>query len=307
MRKEIDDLFEKSMWGGNSSAAVCTLSLLVEKALIPALAATNAEILKRVCPIDIDLTEQEAREVLDRILVELPSSGADVETKVSWVGLLDKFANVEYLRPALQFLRENHQRLDDQLAYSVLASINPQHFEGEDRQQVQSIVRASDLTEILVRLGDREDPHLNEAVFHMWGKIRAIGLPGECANIHCLKATVRFLAENWRTLRSDSVCGILTETPLECIEKAKDEQVRAILDEYNFIDVLARLENRTYNDWKNEIEKTCPDKLLPIIQQARSEEIWDRCDEERHHAKLRQTIKRVKESVKGMDWQKEEQ
>ncbi|MHC4741766.1 MAG: hypothetical protein ACYS8Z_07645 [Planctomycetota bacterium] len=298
MRKEIDELFEESVSCGNASDALIILCLLVEKSLIPALAVTNTKLLSGLCASDIEPTKTEAYEILDRIVSELSRSRADVNTKATWCWLLGKFSKLEYLKAQMQFLQENYQQLGDQTAYSVLASINPQYFGEEEREQVQSLVRASGLIEVLMKLGDREDDHLNQALFHMWGKIRQIGLADECANIYCLKASVWLLADEWRTMYSDDANSILAEIPLERIGKAKSEKVRTILHQHNFMEVLTELENRTFDDLKDEFVRACADELLPILEQDEDEEAQERRYEEEHHAKLKDTIERTREAIR---------
>ena len=125
MKKQILDMFEalRSDDERAQGHAVSNLSLLVERALIPALAEQNSEILKFLNLLDLDVSAEEAHAILERICQVVWDDRVAIGVKVSMVHLLNKFTKMEYLEVNLRFLAANHRALSNQLAYSTLASI----------------------------------------------------------------------------------------------------------------------------------------------------------------------------------------
>ena len=161
MKEQILDMIEglRSDDERAQSHAVSNLGCLVERALIPGMAEQNTEMLKFLNLLDVDVSEQEAYAILERICQVVLDDRVAIGVKVSMVHLLGKFTKIKHLEVNLHFLATNHRALTNQQAYSTLAAIKPEYFEKEHHSEVRALLKKYDIVKVLGEL-ERNDEDL---------------------------------------------------------------------------------------------------------------------------------------------------
>jgi hypothetical protein len=303
VKEQITDMFRALESGDEKTRrhAALNLIMLVERALIPAFAEDNTDTLNSFNLLDLDVAEEEAHAILDEICRVVLNNKVPIRTRVSMVGLLGRFSKIDYLKVKLRFLQANHDILDNQQAYSTLASINPVYFGQEHHSEIRAILKEYDLVEVLGAL-ERNDENLDDAIFHMWGQIRTVGLLDELdelAHAHYLKAVLRWLEHHHRLRDDEDVSGILDSMPSACFEKVSGDEVESLVRECNTLEIFNKLECRTYDDFRQEMDRDCPEELRFILEEDESEKSKNRLEAEKHKAHLRKAIERFREHMGG--------
>lgn len=219
-----------------------------------------------------------------------------IGVKVSMVHLLNEFTKMEYLEVNLHFLAANHHALSNQLAYSTLASINPGYYGKEHQSEVRALLKKYDIVKVLGEL-ERNDENLDDMIYYKWLQIRGVGLLDELdesSHAHYLKAVLRSLAREYRSMHNGEICGMLTLIPPAFFEKVSGKHVQSLLREYNILEIFNELEHRTYDDVKQELERECPAELLCILERDAAEEAENRLEEQKYHIELKKAIERLR-------------
>jgi hypothetical protein len=281
--------------------AALNLGFLVERVLIPAFADTCTELLNSCNLLDLDVTEGEALAILDETCRIVFNDKVPVGLRVYMVGLLGKFTKIDYLKVNLRFLQANHPVLDTDDAYSTLAAINPAYFGQEYHGEIRALLKEYDLVGVLIAL-ERNDEKLDDAIFDMWMKIRNVGLLDELdelAHAHYLKAVLRWLEREYQLSGNETICGILDSIPSACFEKVSGEEVEALVREYNTLEIFNKLQDRTYDDLRQEMGRDRPPELRFIFEEDENEKAENRLEEERHKVDLKKAIERFKAQMGG--------
>ena len=138
--------------------AVLNLSLLVEKALIPAVAKQNSEMLKDLNLLDLDVSGQEADAILERICQVVFDADVSMGIRVSTVGLLDELdepAHAQYLKAVLRDLARRYKLMYNDDVCGMLKLVPPAFFEKVSGEEVQSLLREYNILEIFNELEGR--------------------------------------------------------------------------------------------------------------------------------------------------------
>ncbi|MHC4527245.1 MAG: hypothetical protein ACYS29_05135, partial [Planctomycetota bacterium] len=77
------------------------------------------------------------------------------------------------------------------------------------------------------------------------------------------------------------------------------EEVEALVREYNTLEIFNKLQDRTYDDLRQEMGRDRPPELRFIFEEDENEKAENRLEEERHKVDLKKAIERFKAQMGG--------
>jgi hypothetical protein len=264
---DIDTLFELLSSDNDKvqGKAFSNLSLLVEKTLIPGLSRQNDNLLNEMKLLNPMLTKEDAYHILERLCLKLNSDETRLGMKVSMACLIGKFGNVEYLDNVLQCLSAHYQSFDNQQAYSVMASINPQYLDKEYSEKIRNLFEKYDFLSILNAFFERGDDHLNQAIFHMFGKMKSIMLMDEAVKRQYNAVILCYLHNEYEVLDYEDADGIINLLDCDVLLKGNPEETKAIMKKYSVLEVFDNLIGRDNEVYLSNLRKQCPEELRDLI------------------------------------------
>lgn len=254
MRTEIHELFRMLTSADQSireDAHFC-MHMVIEAALVPGLKMDNQEILNRRKLPFYEMTKEEAVELMDKIQNELFWNHLTLSEQSTFLHVLWRVPKIKYFTLSLKYIEQHYEQFDNQQAYSELADLNPQYFKGRDRKKVCEILQQSNLINILIQFEQRNDDHLNDGLFHMWGKIRSVGFINECINFHYLSMLLRLIKWEYDShiLWYSGANDLLNIIKPDLLEKQDPDQIQVALKKYDTLEILDNLEKSDFNEMK---------------------------------------------------------
>ena len=271
------------------SKAFLNLALLVEKTLIPALSRQSDNLLNERGLLNPTLTKEDACHVLERLCLKLNSDETRLGMKVSMACLIGKFGNIEYLDSILKCLSTHYRPLDNQQAYSVLASINPHYLDKECSENIRNLLEKYDFLSILNAFFERGDDHLNQGIFHMFGKMSLIICMDETTKRQYNTVILCHLYNEYQFSDYERANGIISLLDCDVLLKGNPEETKAVLERYSTLEVFDNLIGRDNEVFLSNLRKECPEELRDLIPDN-----IDDSEHKRAYEKLKNRISRIR-------------
>ena len=149
------------------------VSLVLEKSIAPQKTSLASDCL----PIALrnkQIVEEDIESVFECIREVVKTQTPESRTVISLIKLLGIYPSLDNLRAILRFLEMHGPTLSDDDAWGVISSIHPGRLELANQKSAVEMLVAEPLSSQVVKLTERSDPRLSEALLRLRNSIRKI-------------------------------------------------------------------------------------------------------------------------------------
>ena len=176
MNSAVSTLFQRLEAPGEDSQkeAALELAMLIERSRSPSPDDSVHRLILPEALLQLDLSNEEADEIVERICSEVLSERLSQNAKISLISALGKIPRLNCFEAILRFLTKQFELLDDEGVYAVLVSIVPAHLAGDERDRVIGLLKEHRVESVLDRLAQRGSDRLADPVRRLRQQIQKL-------------------------------------------------------------------------------------------------------------------------------------
>ncbi|MFX0210208.1 MAG: hypothetical protein ACFFDT_29775, partial [Candidatus Hodarchaeota archaeon] len=169
-------------------------------------------------------------------------------------------------------------------------------FSKEDRVLIIELIQKSTLMEVLIELRKRNNDNVNDIIFNMWGQLRGINCLDECYFGEYIRSVLWYIRENYLFLDNENINSVLKLLSIEYLSSFDSETLKSLLNEYDFSNILNKIETRKFQDYVNDLKGQTPEELLDVLELYDDEGKYKKDQEE-----LKKTIGDIRKFIRGKE------